>query len=685
MRKNSFYIFGMASQLGRGMVTFIKCCPLTKVTKMKRKRPSKLKQILLTGAMVASSILPNLSAHAQSTNLPTNINHPMYGLNYFVPAHDVDFATNKNFYGSGDVDGNGKIDMQDYNSTITGTDPFNDGTHRGDTDLDGISGTFADKQIILEYIQGTRTHINIWELETKPEQENHLERALAIDPTNLIGPSSGWECYDYSDQLATINFNGVYDITNSIFNENNGTNLQFDLTHNGIFRIPARRLSTVSTTGVPHQINFVYISDKDNENVKDLNKKRKIEPQNDVTFDVNNNVPSLNPNKYANETWYGYLNPSFFETTYTTLRLGEYNLNNGIATLTDFYDQIPQSFNPFNDNGVEGKTITYPASRTLEYTPNVLNEAAQIIEDSEVTGILYTDYTDVSRTTTNNQDPNPNNPGYYNFKIGNTDHAKAGKYEDEGYWEISIADTQPPIYNQTSKTFSDASGSPVTVTLRKDTTNRSCDGLVGKAREFKKGTDASGNALEVLTSENPFDNRIMPTYSSAPADVEYVGNPNDANPTPDLTGAPVWSHPESNVVMHYTDETVRESYGEKDIKRTFNGTTERSNCEYSTDTTQMIYVRSGVGTGDSQAKTEISIYPNPAKEYIRMNWDGFPTWGRHPITFEVIDLTGRIIFEKEISSRDFEINTSAYQTGIYIIKIINSNQIITTQKIVIQK
>ena len=93
----------------------------------------------------------------------------MYGLNLYVPAHDTNYITNLDFYGSGDVDGNNIINMDDYNSTITSTDPFNDGTYRGDTDMDGDSGDAEDKQIIWEYLNGDRDHINVWELESETE------------------------------------------------------------------------------------------------------------------------------------------------------------------------------------------------------------------------------------------------------------------------------------------------------------------------------------------------------------------------------------------------------------------------------------------------------------------------------------------------------------------------------------
>ena len=149
----------------------------------------------------------------ETTDLPDDPQHPMYGLNLYIPAWDEDYETNLNWYGSGDVDGNDTINMADYNSTVTGTDPFNDGTHREDTDMDGDSGDADDKAIIMNYINGGITHINRWEMESITQKESHLEKALAFDPTSEIAAgSSGWFCGNYSNQTAIINFNGVYDI-----------------------------------------------------------------------------------------------------------------------------------------------------------------------------------------------------------------------------------------------------------------------------------------------------------------------------------------------------------------------------------------------------------------------------------------------------------------------------------------
>ena len=569
----------------------INCRPLRKVTKMKRKI---LKHLLYAGTIGLMSILPNLSfgqnnhvppyktkiengivtfatkeegekamkaereelkiflsqLKTAAAELPANMNHPMFW-NYFVGAHNTDFATDKNFYGSGDVDGNGIINIQDYNSTITGTNPFNDGTYRGDADLDGVSGTAADKQIILEYIQGTRTQINMWELETKAEQRIHLTKALAIDPTNLIKYHSndendtGWLCYNFTNQLF-INFNGVYDITNSIFGQNNGTNLQYDLSHNGIFRIPLRNLGTIGgypTQKVEHEINFVYNSDKGNENVKNLDMKIKIEPQSDEIFYGNSNF-SMDPNEYAKEKWYGYYKNMYVGWKYGTFDLYSYTLSNGLSTLiengVDSY--IAQAWNPFDKTGVEGKIVSFPADKNLENVSGIEDVVADYIATEKPSDLLYYNETQVKKTSSSNQAAS--GAGKYNFDVDILWELTAGAYNPQNTpaamhnQKIKVRDTQPPVYNSVSKTFTDASGSPVTIITSKDTTNKSCDGLVGTARELKKGVDATGNqSLEVLVSEANFDNRIMPVYVSSPANIDYIGNPNGANPLPSETGA----------------------------------------------------------------------------------------------------------------------------------------------------
>lgn len=270
--------------------------------------------------------------------------HPMFGLVSYVPAHDTAYQTNTDWYGSGDVDGDGEITWDDYFSTVSGTNPFYDGTHRGDTDLDGVSGTASDKQIIYEYLMGNRTHINKWELETEPEQTSHLEKALAIDFTSEVSSgSSGWNCGNYRAQLF-VNFNGAYDIENSNFAEPNGTNLETDITHNGIFRIPLRYIDTKTGSGTSHAINSVYLGNPENQNATEFDSRIFIEPQTDEFQEIGD----YSLNTYAKEKWYGYTyNNLFEEWQYGTRNLIDYDISIGNAVIDFVNPNLMESWNPF--------------------------------------------------------------------------------------------------------------------------------------------------------------------------------------------------------------------------------------------------------------------------------------------------------------------------------------------------
>lgn len=613
-------------------------------------------------------------------DLPDYIQHPMYGLNYFVPAYSPDFATNKDFYGSGDVDGDGDIDMDDYNSTIAGTDPFNDGTYRGDIDLDGESGTTADKQIILEYLNGERTHVNMWELESKEQQENHLEKALAIDPTDKVpyNPNGGWLCYDFTNQLF-INFNGIYNIANSFYAEDNDSNLQYDLNHNGIFRIPIRYMDTKMTNNVAHQINFVYISDAANEDIKNLNHKMKIEPQLDVTFYENNNVPSMNPNEYAKEFWHGYYENIFDGWKHGARGLCEYSLSNGQVTITYENSDLVTSWEPFRNNGVEGVTLTYPVSRTLEANQNVLAEANQIIEDSEVTGILYPEYTQITRTTTNNQDPDPTKSGHYNFTIDVLYEATAGKYSDTGNSTVSISDTQDPVYDATSETWSDASGATLITNEEITVSEDVCqpDTIITRT-----ATDPSGNIgtdVEVKTGQIY---EGVPYLVSDPSAGDTLELQLGQDELPQyLGGWPVYEDERAYVNISYSVEEVewRGSYWLK--RMIFTAENECGNT--STDTVYRYYIKpSATGINSLSQESDIVVYPNPATNTIFVS---LPKSPNRLYRVELIDLMGRMLWSKEVYQERIEIDVSEYSDGIYLINVYNSLEFIQGQKIVIRR
>lgn len=622
-----------------------------------------------------------------STELPDYIKHPMYGLNYFVPASGSDFATNLNFYGSGDFNKDNKINEEDYTYSLTqpvSFDPSNDGTHRGDTDLNGEANTPNDRRLLREKLDGARTHLNIWELETQSEQENHLEKALAIDPTNLVNAyATNWKCTNFTSQLS-INFNGTYDITNSPY-VNNGTSLSYDLSHNGIFRIPIRKLSTKTKNGIAHEINFVYISDKGNENVKDLNMKIKIEPQTDETFYLNNNF-SMDPNEYADEKWFGYLNPSFFGVTYGVIRLHEYTLNNGVATITfsggTLADKIAQSFNPFDDNGVEGMNLTFPSFQTLEYNSNFLVDALLAIENSETTGILYPNHTQITRTIINGQDPDPNKPEHYDFELLVDYKAKAGKHEKEERKYIFISDTEAPVRNPVTGEITDNSEGPIEALETIVVSNNVCKPDTTITTTW---SDVSGNVsipyVEVKEAEQYTGVPYLPSPDPYAGDTLHL-TLGQAETPQNLGGWPEFIDDKTEVIVSYEIKELEWTGTGWYKKIIFDAQNECGNLS-PTKVERKYFLPSANGIGDLTETPKFNIYPNPAKEIIWVSWDVVPK-GK-PSQLKLFDMTGKIIFTLETNANEMEINVSDFPAGIYLLKIQNRQGKILQQKIIIQK
>ncbi|MCP4553181.1 MAG: hypothetical protein GY834_14335, partial [Bacteroidetes bacterium] len=287
-----------------------------------------LRNILFGVSMGALSVLPNLSTHAQSldtkyqtvvengivtfaskeegerakkdydkrmegwknslkstsTELPSNIDHPMFGLNYYVSAKSP--FVNDFTYGCG-RDPNGgdfiltQADLNTMFSLGTSTEPLRDGTWWMDIDRDGVSNTLLDQERVIKYLSGDLAQISVPGLETRAEAEENFLKELKIDWTSDISASAAnWLCFDYGTQ-AFINFNGVYEPQNSKFAEDNGTNLQYDFSVNGVFGRPLRRVATYTINEIPHEAVVLYNGPLEDQNPKNFDYKIYVEPQND--------------------------------------------------------------------------------------------------------------------------------------------------------------------------------------------------------------------------------------------------------------------------------------------------------------------------------------------------------------------------------------------------------------------
>jgi hypothetical protein len=352
--------------------------------------------------------------------LPSNSDHPMFGMNQWVPAFSPDFTYD--WHGSGDWNNDGNIDSTDYNSMVTGTNNY-----RGDTDLDGISGTAQDKQIVYEYLQGQRDHINIWELETASERINHFTNIVNnVDSIEYIPNStSGWACGAYTYQTF-INYNGVYDIENCDLTHPSPTPLDFS--KNGRYRIPIRYVSTQTATGGSHAIAGVFIGaeNPENDDITDFNQDLHLEPQTGEIISEGN----YSLNNYANKGWYGYGYSDFLQQwLYSSRTIINHDLINGTSNSPN--SQLIYSWSPFQQANIP-QDQNYEYSTTLE-------------TDTSETGIPTNLYPGTQMTFTENSTrTNDSLATDENFDIYRNWNLSAGAYDTTFTQTISVNDNTPP-------------------------------------------------------------------------------------------------------------------------------------------------------------------------------------------------------------------------------------------------
>ena len=70
---------------------------------------------------------------------------------------------------------------------------------------------------------------------------------------------------------------------------------------------------------------------------------------------------------------------------------------------------------------------------------------------------------------------------------------------------------------------------------------------------------------------------------------------------------------------------------------------------------------------EENTKANVSVYPNPAKDYIKLAISGQLSVVR------IYNCIGTIVEEMEIDSEDVEIDISEYNSGIYFININGEN------------
>lgn len=187
-----------------------------------------LTKVLLAGAIVASTLLPN-KLNAQT---PT-------WYDAFNPRNEV--VDGFGSYGSGDVDQDGDVDSNDR-TTMNTTQNF-----YSDVDADGTQSTAQDKQVLDEYLNGNREYMpaEYWR-STPSEKDSWIRKVYPIitrlnnrefippsDP-RAQDPETRFDCTNgvIQDILSMNGYNSNRDDFGLIHSK-------YTLEYNGLFNLPA--------------------------------------------------------------------------------------------------------------------------------------------------------------------------------------------------------------------------------------------------------------------------------------------------------------------------------------------------------------------------------------------------------------------------------------------------------------
>jgi len=83
-----------------------------------------------------------------------------------------------------------------------------------------------------------------------------------------------------------------------------------------------------------------------------------------------------------------------------------------------------------------------------------------------------------------------------------------------------------------------------------------------------------------------------------------------------------------------------------------------------------------LGNNDLIAPT-VNLYPNPSNELINISF------GEDRLSkLELFDITGKLLFKKELNSNTYTLNITNYSSGTYLVKVYNQYNTSLNKKII---
>ncbi|PCI93603.1 MAG: hypothetical protein COB15_16080 [Flavobacteriales bacterium] len=85
------------------------------------------------------------------------------------------------------------------------------------------------------------------------------------------------------------------------------------------------------------------------------------------------------------------------------------------------------------------------------------------------------------------------------------------------------------------------------------------------------------------------------------------------------------------------------------------------------------------GVNETTINLEMSVYPNPTTNYLQLKVDSEKL---DNLNFQLIDLQGKVIDNKKLSSTTTSINVESLPKAIYFLNVVKNNQIVKTFKVI---
>jgi hypothetical protein len=76
-------------------------------------------------------------------------------------------------------------------------------------------------------------------------------------------------------------------------------------------------------------------------------------------------------------------------------------------------------------------------------------------------------------------------------------------------------------------------------------------------------------------------------------------------------------------------------------------------------------------------KQEILIFPNPARDYLKLQING-----NQIFNYEIVNINGQILKKGKIESKELTINISDIKPGTYLFRLIRNNNVLQTQQVI---